>query len=165
MPVHKSVWNKLHRGMAYAMTLTVGFHAKSGSMTGHAWGPKGVKTIAKAFKRSDTNRSLEYDTWNKFVAKFDDLVKQRQLIFAHGASKSETDKEATWLKAIIRQYFDDTTGGQASIVKHKGTGGAGLRNPNQSFIKRIELLDTTRNKWRAVWTDEDEPLDIGDDAD
>jgi hypothetical protein len=151
MPVHKSIWNKLHRGLLYAQVATVGYHASKGKITGHLWGPSGIKKAVGIMKRSDKNRSSEYDTWNKFSAKLDNLVQQRQ-IFTSG-TKGENDKELEWIKFVVRSYFDSTTDGQASMVKNRAS--AGARNANTSFIKRIELLDTESGEWQPVWSDTD----------
>lgn len=157
MPVHKSVWNKLHRALTYTATATVGFHGKTGNVRGHIWGVKGVKKLNKIFADSDKARSHEFTTWTTYKAKFDQLIAQRQLIFGQGAaSKAETNLEIDWLTAIVREYFNATPNGQASFVKTSEAFRKAHRGPGVSLIKRIELYDPTEDSWNAVWSMTDE---------
>ena len=149
MPVHKSIWNKLVRGLKYAQVVTVGIHERQGTITGHKWGTSGARWLSDAFEKIDKGRSVEVKDWNAFATKFDDLVKQRQLIF-DASSKTANISESDLLKAFIRSYFDWTNAGEISFVKYK----KGTKGPSGSSIKRVELLQPQTGEWQPVWEDE-----------
>lgn len=145
MPVHKSIWNKLARGLKYAQVVTVGIHEKKGKITAHKWGPSGAKWLTKGLATLDKNRSIEVDNWNAFASKFDSLVSSRHLIFDTTSKQGNID-EADLLKAFVRSYFDFTDAGVVSFVKTKMGGGA-----QKASFKRIELLQPHTGEWHAIW--------------
>jgi hypothetical protein len=149
MPVHKSLWNQVARGLKYVQVVTVGIHEREGNITGHKWGPSGVEWLKSSLEKIDRNRSHEYGDWNGFAKKFDDLMQQRQLFF-DPTSKQNNAREADLLKAFVRSYFSHQTGGQVSFVKHKDKS----RSKSGSSYKRIEIYRPQVGDWVPVWEDE-----------
>ncbi len=153
MPVHKSIWTKLARGVKYAQVVTFGIHETQGTVTGHKWGPSGAKWLSDSFDKMDSNRSVEATTWNAFASKFDAMVANRQILF-DTTSRQANASEADLLKAFVRSYFDWTSNGVVSFVKYKSKVAAARVKSGVSSVKRIELLNPQTGNWETVWEDE-----------